>query len=91
MATIEILSWKEDYVGFTGWDEHTRTEVTKRLRRAINASPSEIKSLARQIRARQPTVINGIKAESLASLRQILETMGAELIASPCVTKQLPH
>ncbi len=87
MAMIEILSWKEDFVGFTGWDDHARTEVTKRLRRAVNASPSEIKSLARQIRARQPTVINDIKDESLASLRQILETMGAELNASPTVTK----
>jgi GTP1/Obg family GTP-binding protein len=87
MATIEILSWKEDYVGFTGWDDHARTEVAKRLRRAINASPSEIKSLARQIRARQPAVLNDIKDESLASLRQILETMGAELNVSPTVTK----
>jgi hypothetical protein len=87
MATIEILSWKEDYVGFTGWDDHARTEVTKRLRRAINASPSEIKSLARQIRARRPIVLNDIKDEYLASLRQILETMGAELNASPTATK----
>ena len=60
MATIEILGWKENYVGFTGWDSHARTEVTKRLRRAINASPSEIKFLVRQIRARQAIVISNV-------------------------------
>jgi hypothetical protein len=83
MAMIEILTWKEDYIGFTGWDDHARTEVTKRLRKAIDASPSEIKSLARQIRTRQPIVLNNVKDESIASLRQILETIGAELNVSP--------
>ncbi len=83
MATIEVLCWKANYVGFTGWDSHARSEVTKRLRRAINASPSEIKFLARQIRARQPIVLSNVKDESVASLRQILETMGAELNVSP--------
>ena len=83
MATIEVLAWKEDFVGFTGWDAHARTELTKRLRRAINASPSEIKSLARQIRARESVVLVNIQDEAVASLRQILETMGAELNVSP--------
>ncbi len=87
MATIEVLCWKEDYVGFTRWDSHARTEVTKRLRRAINASPSEIKFIAKKIRARQPIVLNEVKVESIASLRQILETMGAELNVSPTATK----
>ena len=52
MATIEILGWKEHDVGFKGWDGHARTELTKRLRRAINTSPGELKSMAREIRFR---------------------------------------
>ena len=83
MATIEVLSWKENYVGFTGWDSHARTELTKRLRRAINTSPSEIKSFARQIRARKSIVLRNVHDEAVASLRQILETIGAELNVSP--------
>src|SRR5580658_3055104 len=47
MATIEILGWKEDYAGFTGWDDHARSELKKRLRHAIKASPSEIRGLTR--------------------------------------------
>ncbi len=87
MATIEILCWKESYVGFTGWDSHARTELTKRLRRAINSSPSEIRSFARQIRARKSIVLRNVHDEYTASLRQILETMGAELNVSPTSKK----
>jgi hypothetical protein len=87
MAMIEVRGWKENDVGFTGWDGHARTELTKRLRRAINSSPSEIRSLARQIRLRQPVVLSHVHDEAIASLRQILETMGAALFVSPTPRK----
>ena len=83
MATIEILGWKEHDVGFTGWDGHARTELTKRLRRAINASPSELKSMTREIRSRHCITLHNIHDDAIASVRQILETMGADLNVSP--------
>ena len=79
MARVEIFGWKDHDVGFTGWDNHARTELTKRLRRAINTSPSKIKDLARQIRSKRPAILDGVHDNSIASLRQILETMGAEM------------
>jgi predicted metal-dependent peptidase len=96
MATIEILGWKENYVGFTGWDDHARSELKKRLRRAINACPAEIKRLARQIDARQPVSLEGVRDEAVESVCQILETTGAEVRVSfsrssiPAMLSRLP-
>ncbi len=83
MATIEILGWKEHDVGFTGWDGHARTELTKRLRRSINASPGELKSMARDLRSRRRITLHNVHHDAIASLRQILETMGADLNVTP--------
>jgi hypothetical protein len=79
MATIEILGWKENFTGFTGWDAHAKSELKKRLRRAINTSPSEIKRLNRLINARQTVALHQVDEEAMYSLIQILETTGAEL------------
>jgi uncharacterized protein (DUF2461 family) len=87
MATIEILGWKEHDVGFTGWDGHARAELMKRLRRAINASPSKLKSMAREIRSRHCITLHNVQDDTIASVRQTLETMGAELHVSPTPKK----
>jgi hypothetical protein len=79
MATIEILGWKENYVGFTGWDDHARSELRKRLRRGVNASPSELRRLARQIHARQLVSLHHVHEEAVYSVTQILETTGADI------------
>jgi hypothetical protein len=96
MATIEILGWKEDYAGFTGWDDHARSELKKRLRHAIKASPSEIRGLTRQIHARQ-IISFEVRDEALESVWQILETTGAEVRVSfsrgsiPAMLSRLPR
>jgi len=82
MAKIEILGWKENFSGFTGWDAHAKSELKKRLRRAINTSPSEIKRLNRLIRDRQTVSLHEVNDEAMYSLIQILETTGAELRVS---------
>ena len=79
MAVIEITGWKDHDVGFTGWDGHAKAELTKRLRRGINASPNEIRNLVHQIRTRNSLTIKSVSEDEVASVRQILETMGAEL------------
>jgi len=82
MATIEILGWKENFVGFTGWDDHVKSELRKRLRRGTKAPPAEIRRLARQIDARQPVSLPHVHDEAVYSLTQILETTGADLRVS---------
>jgi hypothetical protein len=82
MATIEILGWKENFVGFTAWDAHAKSELTKRLRRGIKASPNGIKRLARQIDSRQLVSLHNVYAEAVYRLTQILETTGAEIRVS---------
>ena len=95
MATIEILGWKEDYAGFTGWDDHARSEIKKRLRRAIKASPSEIRRLAHQIHERQQVAFD-VREEAFESVCQILETTGAMVRVSfgrssiPAMLSRLP-
>lgn len=76
MATIDVLGWKENHVGWTGWDSHARSELSKRMRRAVDASPSNLKRLSRLARSRSAFVIEGVRAEHIESLRQILEPDG---------------
>jgi hypothetical protein len=78
MATIEVRGWKENHVGWTGWDNNARSELSKRLRRSVDGSPADIKRAERLARARSPFVIENVRPEHIESLRQILETMGAD-------------
>lgn len=82
MATIEILGWKENFVGFTGWDDHARSELRKRLRRGLKASQAEIKRVARRIDAREPVSLQNVHDEAVHSITQILETTGADVRVS---------
>lgn len=79
MATIEIISWKNDYISPSAWADNPRSELNKRLRRAIKASPSEIKRLNRQILARESVILHQVDDKSVPSVMQILEALGAEI------------
>ena len=83
MATLEIIGWQEHNVGFTAWDRHARSELKKRLRTGMNASPGELRSLAKQICSRQLVSVRDIHQGSVQNVRQILETMGAVVHLCP--------
>src|SRR6266480_25475 len=82
MAMIEILGWKENFVGFTGWGAHAKSELRKRLRRGLKASQAEIKRVARRIDARELVSLQNVHDEAVHGLTQILETTGADLRVS---------
>lgn len=82
MATIDVLGWKENFVGFSAWGEHAGSDLRKRLRRGLNASPSEMRCLTRQIGARQPVCLQNVKDEAVDGLGQMLEAQGAEFRVS---------
>ena len=83
MATLVITRWCKNAVGFTAWEGHTKSELSRRLKRAINASPDALRHVARQVHARNLFTIERVKAAEVASVRQILETMGADVLAVP--------
>ena len=80
MAQIEVVSWRADAVGFSAWDVIARSELKKRLRRAVPGSPAALRSLAKRIHAHDLVMISDVRDEALASLRQILETLGADVV-----------
>lgn len=82
MATLSIISWRENAVGFTGWDEHSASETKRRFRRAIDAPPELVRQYLRRIRDRELLTIDRIKDDAVASVRQILETQGAEVLVA---------
>lgn len=82
MATIEILAWKEHFVGGTAWDAHAKSEFRKRLRRGIKASPSEIRRLARRVGGREIVSLCDVHDEAVGGLTQMLQTMGADIRVS---------
>jgi len=82
MSTIEVIGWKENFVGFTGWDAHAKSELKRRLRNGIKASPAEIRRLARQINGRQLVALHQVHDEAVPGLTQILETTGADIRVS---------
>jgi hypothetical protein len=82
MATIEILGWKKDFVGFTAWDDHAKSELRRRLRRGLHASQAEIKRVARRIDARETVSLLNVHDDAVYGLTQILETTGADFRVS---------
>jgi hypothetical protein len=82
VTTIEIIGWKKDYISNNAWAENPRSELQRRLRRAVKAPPAEIKRLNRQILAHQPVILRQVEDKSLNSVMQILEAMGAEIRVS---------
>ena len=82
MATIEILGWKENAVGFTGWDDRARAELRRRLRRGVKASLHEVRRLARRIDAREFVLLSEVHDEAVYSITQMLETSGANVRVS---------
>jgi hypothetical protein len=96
VAMIEILGWKEKLVGSDALCNHARSELKQRLRRGDNASPSEIKRLARQIQGRQLVSLHDVHDDAVFSITQILETTGAELRVSlnhsdPSTWRHIPN
>ena len=77
MATIEILAWK-DFVGGSGWDAHAKSELSRRLRRGMDAPQHEIRRLTRRIHSREIVSLQRIREESVLGVTQILQVTGAE-------------
>jgi len=83
MATLTITRWRVNAVGFTAWDDRTKSELTKRLKRAVNAPPGVLKRVVHEVHARGLLTIERVKEREVARVRQILETMGAEVLVVP--------
>lgn len=79
MATLSIIRWREDPIGFTGWDANAKSETKRRLKRAIDAPPGLLRDHLRRIQDRQLLTIERVREDAVAGIRQILETQGAEV------------
>jgi hypothetical protein len=82
VVTIEIIGWKKDFTTNSAWAENVKSELKKRLHRAVKTPPSEIRRLNRQILAHQQVTLRQVDDKSLNTVVQILEAMGAELRVS---------
>ena len=97
MVTVEVVGWKKDFAEFTGWGAHRRSELRRRLRRAVRGSKAHIKCLAAQLDDRQLVCISSVDEEELHGLTQILHATGAEFRISledsndPRLFKRVPR
>jgi hypothetical protein len=80
MASLRVVAWKPDPVGFTGWDSYTKSELKRRLRQSVSASPTYLRRLNSAARDKEPFNLESVNDKYVESLRQILETMGAEVV-----------
>jgi hypothetical protein len=79
MVTLEIIRWRENPIGFSGWDAHATAELKRRLRSAVSASPGTLRDLSRRILNREPVVLDKVRDDAAAGIRHIVESMGAEV------------
>jgi len=79
MATLSIIGWRQDDIRWSGWGDHARSELSKRLRSSLNLSPHARKDLERQIKDQALLQLSGVRPEHTESLRHILEALGAEV------------
>jgi hypothetical protein len=80
MGGLSVSQWKEDHVGSTGWREHARAELARRLRQALQVSPSELKRILRHVRLHQEVVLDNLSDEHLEGVRQMLQELGGEVV-----------
>jgi hypothetical protein len=83
MATVSIISWREDGATWSGWAGHARSEFRRRLRRSVSLSPAAYRTLERQVRARELVAVQDVALEQAHGLRQILEALGANVVVDP--------
>ena len=83
MATVSILSWREDGTTWSGWVGHARSEFTRRLRRSVSLSPAARRELERQVKARELVIVQDVALQEAESLRHILEALGANVAVDP--------
>ena len=80
LVTLRIVKWRENAVGFSGWDGQTRAELKRRLHGAINASPKALHDLWRRILQKEAgVVLDNVREDAVRDLWHIIETMGAEI------------
>ena len=82
MATLSIVYWRQDAVGSTGWDGLLKSELKKRLKRAMNMSPEARRQAAPDIHGGRLVSRDRVKSDEVASVCQILETMGVDVAVS---------
>ena len=81
LVTLKIVRWRENPAGFSVWDRHARTELKRRLQRAINASPKELRDLSRRILEKEAgVVLDNVREDAAFKLEQIIATLGADVV-----------
>jgi hypothetical protein len=88
VATLSIIRWREDPIGFTGWDANA-SRNKRRLKRAIDAPPGLLQDHLRRIQDRQLLTIERVREDAVAGIRQILETQGAEVFIGDHSSRKL--
>jgi len=83
VATVSILSWREDGTTWSGWVGHARSEFSRRLRRSVSLSPAARRELERQVKARELVIVQNVALQEAESLRHILEALGANVAVDP--------
>lgn len=80
MASLSVSQWKAGHIGSTGWREHARKELARRLRQALQVSPSDLKRILRNVRLHQDIVLDNVSDEHLEGVRQTLQELGGEVV-----------
>lgn len=80
MGCLSVSQWNESHIGSTGWREHARGELARRLRQALQVSPPELKRILRNIRLHHEIVLDNVSDEHLEGVRQMLQELGGEVV-----------
>jgi hypothetical protein len=78
-VTLEIVRWREKPTRLSGWDGHLTAELKRRLRRALNGAPRDLRGVCRRILNRECVVLENLREDTARDIRHIVEAMGAEV------------
>jgi hypothetical protein len=73
------MKWNAEVPGFMAGMEHANSELKKRLKRGMDASPAEVRRITSGIRERELLTLKNVRPEFVASVTQVLETLGADV------------
>ena len=82
MATLSVIGWRSLDLTWSGWTDHSRAELRRRLRRSVEGPPALMRTIEQKLKRRENVTIEHVKTERVEEMRHIIEALGAQVLVS---------
>lgn len=82
MAKVSVVGWQTGEVQWRSEGMHASSELARRPKRGIGASPAQRRRIQKSVLAREHLEIDHISVDHVQSIMHALEALGAEILVN---------